>query len=150
MDAVTYPREDVIRIIYTHVVALRIAHDNKPMALEFNVKWTPALHLLDSYGKRYKGSTGFLPPEEFIPWVILSIGRMHFDRNEHVNSIAMFDVLSTKYPESDAASEGLFFSAVTKYKLSGKADSLKEAYEHLRASYSSSIWSKKALPYRLL
>ena len=41
MDAVTYPAEKVIEIMDTHVVAVRVAYDAKPLADEFHVQWTP-------------------------------------------------------------------------------------------------------------
>lgn len=150
MDAVTYPTEKVIETMDRHIVAVRVAHDAKPLAAEFNVQWTPALYILDSEGKRHMGSTGFLPPEEFIPWILLGRGRMHFDRNELDNAVTMFDSLSRDYRESDSAPEALFFNGVSKYKLNDEAGFLKEIYEQLRTRYPSSIWSKKALPYRLL
>jgi TolA-binding protein len=58
--------------------------------------------------------------------------------------------LSSDYGESDSAPEALFFDAFSKYKLNEKASFLKEGYEQLLKRYPSSIWAKKALPYRLL
>jgi hypothetical protein len=88
MDAVTYPEEKVIEAVNRHVVALRIPHDAEPLSVDFNVRWTPALYILDSDGKTHSGSTGFLPSEEFIPWIILGRGKMHFNHNEFKEATA--------------------------------------------------------------
>ena len=80
-------------------------------------------------------STGFLPPEEFIPWLILGRGRMHFDDKELDNAMTMFDILSEEYPESDSAPQALYFTGVCKYKLNDEAAPLKQAYELIRTRY---------------
>lgn len=150
MNAVTYPEAKVVETVDRHVVALRVPYDAKPLAVEFNVQWTPALFILDSEGKRQRGSVGFLPPEEFIPWVTLGRGRMHFNHDELDHAVTMFKSVLDDYPESDLAPEALFFNAVSGYKLTHEATSLKEGHDQLRTCYPSSIWSKKSLPYRLL
>jgi hypothetical protein len=47
MDAVTYPKPAVIRYISENLIPLRVPHDHKPLAERFQVKWTPALIMLD-------------------------------------------------------------------------------------------------------
>lgn len=150
MDAVTYPRENVIKAMNEHVVALRIAHNAKPISEEFNVKWTPALYILDSEGKVHMGCTGFLPAEEFIPWLIMGHGMVHFDHNELEKAAGIFESIQNDHADSDSAPQALFFNAVCKYKINHAAEPLKEVYGKLQNQYPSSIWSKKALPYRLL
>lgn len=150
MDAVTYPSKDVIEATVKHVIPLRVAYDTVPLADKFNVKWTPSLHILDSEGKVHLESTGFLPPAEFIPWIILGRAMMHFDRDELKNAGILFDSIKEGCPENESSPQAVFFDAVCEFKKNHKGTSLKTAYEKLKERYPESIWTKKALPYRLL
>ncbi len=79
MDAVTYPEKGVIEFVEKHLVPLRVSHDLKPLATDFNVKWTPTHVVCDSGGKEHHRAVGFMEPEEFIPFLLLGIARVHFD-----------------------------------------------------------------------
>jgi len=80
MDAVTYPNDGVIEFIQKHMIPLRVAFDAKPLSIDFNIKWTPTLIILDADRKEHQRTVGFLPPEELIPSLMLGIAKSHFDR----------------------------------------------------------------------
>jgi thioredoxin-related protein len=150
MDAVTYPDETVGEFIQQNLVPIRVPFDAKPLSEQFNVVWTPTLVLLDQDGKEHHRTTGFLPPEELIPSLLLGIGKLHFDKKRLEDAISRFDELLAQYAHSHAAAEAVYYRAVSRYKATNKAEPLKEAYQELQANYPSSEWAQRAAPYRLL
>lgn len=150
MDAVTYPDKRVIDVIDENVVPVREPFDAEPLATKFNVKWTPLLVVLDADGKENHRSTGFLPPEELIPMILLARGKVHFAEGEWDLAITLLEDVVDEYGQSHAAPEAVYYRGVSRYKSTHKPEPLKEAYEKLHKAYPSSIWAKKALPYRLI
>ena len=150
MDAVTYPDEKVIQFILSQFIPLRVAFDEKPLSDDFNVTWTPTLIVLDSDGNEHHRTTGFLPPEELIPSLVLGTGKACFERGEFAEAIAILEKVLDDYPDSHSAPEAIYFRAVSRYKNTQKADPLKEAYQQLHNDYPTSVWAQRAEPYRLL
>lgn len=150
MDAVTYPNLQVVKFIQDLVVPVRLSFDAKPESVDFNVKWTPTLVVLDSDGTEHHRTTGFLAPEELMPMILLGMGKTHFDREEFDEAIASLDRLLKDYSQSDACPEAIYYRGVSSYKRTHDAGPLKQAYEKLHSEYPSSEWAKRAAPYRLL
>lgn len=150
MDAVTYPRNEVVEFINKTVVPVRVPSDAKPLADDFNLKWTPMLVTIDWNGKEHQRTVGFLTPEEIIPSVLLGIAKIYFDLDQFGDAITVIDGILSDHGQSSAAPEAVFLKGVCGYKSTHKAAPLKEAYEQLQAKYPSSEWAKRALPYRLL
>jgi hypothetical protein len=150
MGAVTFPDSKVINFIAQNVIPLRLAHDHKPLADQFQVKWTPTLVTLDTEGKEHHRTVGFLPPEELIPSLLLGRAKIHFDHENFTEALKALDALLKDYSKSDAAPEAIFIRGVSRYKATHEAKPLKEAYEKLKAEYPQSEWTKRAYPYRLI
>jgi tetratricopeptide (TPR) repeat protein len=150
MGAVTYPSEKVAEFVEKHMVPIQVLFDAQPLATDFKVKWTPTVITLDEEGNEHHRTVGFLSPEEFIPSLMLGIGKAHFDREKFEASMDLFDRLLKAYPRSEAAPEAVYLRGVAQYKSSHNAKALKEIYERLQAEYPSSEWTKRAQPYRLL
>ena len=127
MDAVTYPNLEVVKFIQDHVVPVRLSFDAKPESLDFNVKWTPTLVVLDSDGTEHHRTTGFLAPEELVPMILLGIGKSHFDREEYKEAIASLDRLLRDYSQSDSCPEAIYYGGVSRYKSTQEAQPLKES-----------------------
>jgi hypothetical protein len=150
MDAVTYPKNEVIEFLNSAVIPVHIPSDAKPLVDDFNLKWTPMLVVLDWNGKEHQRTVGFLPPEEFIPSVLLGIAKIHFDLDQFGDAIKIFENILSHHAGSAAAPEAVFLKGVCGYKNTHNPTPLKEAYEKLQASYPGSEWTKRAMPYRLL
>jgi len=150
MGAVTYPNEKVIEFIEKYLVPIQVLFDSQPLATKFNIQWTPTVITLDEEGKEHHRTIGFLSPEEFIPSLMLSVAKSHFDRGKFDKAITMLEGILKDYPKSDAAPEAVYVRGVSLYKSTHKADPLKEAYKKLQAEYPSSEWAKRAQPYSLL
>ena len=141
MDAVTYPNERVIEFLNQNVVPLRVLSDQQPLAKDFNIKWTPALLILDQEGKEHSRTVGFLSGEELIPSILLVIGNGHSDQDEFKEALACYERLLTEYPASDSAPEAIFQRGVNLYKSSHDPKPLKEAYNQLQERYPASQWT---------
>ena len=150
MGAVTYPNEKVVEFIDLQMIPLQVLFDSKPLAANFNVQWTPTIITLDEEGKEHHRTIGFLPPEDFIPSLMLGVAKSHFDREKFSKAITMLEDILKGYPKSDAAPEAVYVRGVALYKSTHKPEPLKEAYKRLLAEYPSSEWVKRAKPYGLL
>jgi hypothetical protein len=149
MGAVTYPDKKVADFVMQGMVPLQVLAD-KPLAEEFRVKWTPTIVVLDCSGKEHHRTVGFFPPEEFIPNLLLGMGKVSFDADQFGDAIRHFDKLLSEYPQSGAAPEAIYLAGVSGYKNSHDAKPLKEAYEKLKTDYPQSEWTMRAQPYSLL
>ena len=150
MGAVTYPNQKVAEFVEKHMVPIQVLFNAQPLATDFNVKWTPTVITLDEEGAEHHRTVGFLSPEEFIPSLMLGIGKVHFDREKFEAARSLFDQLLQGYPKSDAAPEAVYLRGVAQFKSSHSAKALKDIYERLQTEYPSSEWTKRAQPYRLL
>lgn len=150
MDKVTYPEAQVADFIGERVVPVRIPSDSKPLADQFQVKWTPLLIILDTDGQEHHRITGFLPPYDLIAMILLGTGKLHFDREAFDKAIDYFDELLDKFPDSGSAPEAVYYRGVSGYKDSNKPEPLKEAFKILRDKFPESEWAKRAAPYQLL
>jgi hypothetical protein len=149
MGAVTYPNEEVAGFIMQTMVPVQVGAD-KPLAEEFQVKWTPTIVVLDYYGKEHHRTVGFFPPEEFIPNLLLGMGKVDFDTDQFDDAIQLLDKLLAEFPESGAVPEAIFLRGVSGYKGTHDAKPLKEAYEKLKSEHPQSEWTMRAQPYSLL
>lgn len=150
MGAVTYPNEKVIDYIGKNFIALRLANDAEPYAGQFTVKWTPKVLILDALGKAHQQTTGFLPPEDFVPFLELGLAMVDFDLDCLEDCRMHLDNILASHPESLAAPEALYYLGVMGYKTTGDGESLKTALRELQNRYPDSEWARKARPYRLL
>ena len=149
MGAVTYPDQKVADFVTRRLVPLQVLAD-KPLAGEFKVKWTPTIIVLDYYGKEHHRTVGFFPPEEFIPNLLLGMGKVDFDADQFGGALQHFAKLLADYPKSGAAPEAIYLAGVSGYKSTHDAKPLKDAYEKLKAEYPQSEWTMRAQPYSLL
>ena len=150
MDAVTYPDDSVVRFVQESYIPLLVPFDAKPLADDFNVKWTPTLVTLGIDRREHHRTVGFLNPEAFIASSLLGIGKYHFDNDRYPEALTFFEKTVADYSLSDSAAEAVFLRGVSRYKNSGDPKPLKEAYEDLSSQYPESEWAKRAYPYRLL
>ncbi len=150
MDTVTYPEKSVVDFVEKHLVALRVAHDAEPLAGEFNVKWTPTHVICDPAGKEHHRAVGFMPAEEFVPFLLLGIARVHFDQEYYQEATTYLEKVIAGFPRSDSAPESVYLRGVALYKSTGDPKPLKKIFEQLQTDYPASAWLKRASPYRLL
>ena len=150
MGAVTFPEPKVVEYMSKNVVAVRVAHDHKPLAEQFQVKWTPTLVTLDHAGKEHHRTVGFLGPEELIPSLMLGAAKIHFDFEDFAGALTHIEEILKGHAKSGAAAEAVFLKGVCSYKATQNPKPLRDAYDKLTAEYPDSEWAKRAYPYRLI
>ncbi len=150
MDAVTYPNVKVREFLQDRIIPLQLMHNAQPYATERCVKWTPSLLVIDAEGKEHHRVTGFLPPVELIPSLLLGIGKGHFNRDQLKEALENFEQVISEYPYSGSAPEAVFFRGVASYKSTHQPGHLKDAYNLLQVRYHYSEWARRAYPYWLL
>ncbi|MBI5664649.1 MAG: hypothetical protein HZC49_06140 [Nitrospirae bacterium] len=150
MDAVTYPDPKVVSFINQHFIPLRLPHDAKPYAQEFNIHWTPSILVLDKKRNEHHRTMGFLAPDDFIPSLYIAIGKASFDSENVDKALVYFDNLLTEYPKSDFVPQVIYLQGVSRYKSTHDPKPLREAYDKLSANYPANYWTKRAYPYRLI
>jgi hypothetical protein len=150
MGTVTYPDSRVAEFVNSRMVPIQMLYDAQPFASTYNIKWTPTMIVLDGEGKEHHRIVGFLPPDEFIPALLLGIGKTAFDADELDKAMTDLDKVVTAYPRSAAAPEAMYLRGVVQFKKSHQAEPLKEAFEQLKRDYPASEWAKRAAPYGLL
>ncbi|MGB9712409.1 MAG: tetratricopeptide repeat protein [Dissulfurimicrobium sp.] len=150
MDAVTYPDAKVSGFLMENMIPLRILFDTVPLSMDFNIKWTPTLITLDAAGKEHHRIVGFVGPDEFIPSMLLGIGKTYLETDRFDKAIASFEKVITEHPNSPSVSEAVYMAGVARFKGTHNPRPLKEAYEMLNVRFPGSEWTKRAYPYRLL
>ena len=150
MEKVTFPDPDVMKFVSENMIPLRIRFDDKPMATIFNIHWTPTFLMLDCDEMEHHRIVGFLPPEEFIPAIMLGMDKMYFDTDRFDMAIENLNKLLSDYPRSNSAPEAVYLRGVTQFKTTHDPKLLKDTYETLKHDYPTSEWASHSEPYRLL
>jgi len=150
MNTVTYSNETVINFLNNDVVAIQIQFDFKPLATRYNLQWTPTIIVLDSKGKEYSRTVGYISPEEFIPTILLGIGKAFMEQEKYNNAINTFKKLIDNYPKSKATPEAIYYYGVCGYKNTHNPSHLKTSYELLKNNFPDNEWTLRAEPYQLL
>ena len=88
MGAVTYPDANVVEFVNNRMIPIRLLSNAQPYAKDFNIKWTPSIITLDENGAKHHRVVGFLPPEEFIPAMMLGIAKVNFDLDRFKEALA--------------------------------------------------------------
>jgi hypothetical protein len=150
MDTVTYPDQKVAAFIQEEMVPIRVASNAVPLSKDFNIKWTPALMVLDTAGKEHYRTIGFIPPEELTAPLLLGMGKACFDLDELKMGMEDFNRIIESHPQSYYTPEAIYLRGVSLYKDTHEVRHLKEIYRKLHDEYPESLWTSRALPYRLL
>ncbi len=147
MDAVTYPNGKVSGYIMDNMIPLRIGNDEQPFASQFMVKWTPKLYILDPKGISHHEVQGFLPPDEFVPFLLLGQAKMAFNNDSLDDAVKIFEKLLMESPNSGSAPEAVYLRGVSEFKKSHEATPLIEVYRRLKFDYPHSSWAQRGFPY---
>jgi hypothetical protein len=106
MDAVTYPSPLTVEFVDRNLIAHRIAINapgSKPR--EFGIQYTPTVVIVDGRGKEHHRNVGFVPPEEFVPFLMLGVAKACFHDRRFNQAQAMLDKLLGRYPRSRSGPE---------------------------------------------
>jgi TolA-binding protein len=104
--------------------------------------------VLDSNGKERARLEGYLPTNEFRAWLELSLARVAFTNKQWAAAEGIYAQVVERYPDSQSASEALYWRAVSKYKATNDHTVLSEVAADFRRQYQQSIWALKSIPWR--
>jgi tetratricopeptide (TPR) repeat protein len=136
----------VVRAINEYVIPLQVSIQDpksQPIIERYQQVWTPTILLLSPEGKVYHEWTGYLPPALYLSQLLLGLGKVALREHHFDKAAQFFDQVATEYPESDAAPEALYWTAVARYKKSGQSEDLKAGWQRLRERYPDSVWRSK-------
>ena len=106
MDAVTYPDHRTVDFVSRFMIAHRENITGRSnLAAQFQVEATPTIVILDGDGREHHRIVGFLPPEEFIPSLMLGIAKGEYANRRFSRSLVMLDILLASYPHCRSAAE---------------------------------------------
>jgi TolA-binding protein len=126
-------------------VSVKIHIKERPQDFgRFKAEWTPTLILAEADGTERHRVVGFLPPEDFLAQLRLGMAKAAFSRGQFAQAQSGFEAVANQFPETEAAPEATYWSAVSAYKATGDPEHLKKGGRLLRERWPNSEWTKKS------
>jgi hypothetical protein len=144
LDAEVYPQEQVAKSVNEHFIPVKIHIKERPQDFSrFKADWTPTLILAEADGAERHRVVGFLPADDFLAQLHLGLAKAAFSLGQFGEAKAAFEMVATRHPQTDAAPEAVYWTAVSGYKASGDPEFLKKGGAELRDRWPQSEWAKK-------
>jgi hypothetical protein len=106
MDTVTYSDSRTAGFVNRFMIPFRAnAQSFGNLGATYGVQYTPTVITLDGDGKEHHRTVGFMDTKEFVPSLMLGVGKTDFSNNLIKRAIAMLDMVLIEYPRSGAAAE---------------------------------------------
>jgi len=150
MDRVTFQDDDVAAMLNRLFVCVRVnlqqeTAETKDALAIAKPCCTPTFVHVDARRIEVRRTIGWLPPDEFIPELLLALGAHDMVRMRFDDAYNRFRSAVNDYPESAVAPEALFLAAAAAFQRDGrKMQSLELRLRELMAKYPESVWAKKA------
>jgi hypothetical protein len=140
-----YPDERVAGLIQKNFIPVKIhIKENRAGFERFGAQWTPTIMVTDPGGTERYRFEGYLPSDEFMAQLQLGLAKVAFTKSDFGEAEQLYRDIVTRFPNSAAAPEALYWAGVSKYKGTNDAGALKDTAEAFRSRYSDSQWAKKA------
>jgi len=144
MDTVTYPDPRVAEFIEQHFAPVRVViRENRELADEYLVSWTPNVVVADDRGRVHYREEGYLLPEDFLARLSLGLGKFLLDRNQFADAAHRFEEVTQRHPGTEAGAEALYWLGVAHFKESHDASQLKASWNQLVQDYPESEWARR-------
>lgn len=149
MDTVTYPNEDVQRMINDYAIAARFNivepdQQTKQLMRRFRQVWTPTLLFLDHHEIELRRQVGFAPPNHLIADIGMAIGMAHVMHAQFDKAFEQFRRVHEQHADFETGAEALFWAGVSALRRDGNADGLLTQWQELKKKYPDSMWWSKA------
>jgi tetratricopeptide (TPR) repeat protein len=143
LDAGVYPNEEVASLLNKNFVAAKVnVVENEKTAKEFNIHWTPTILVLDKDKKiNFWLDAGYQPATEFIPTILISLGRYNFNSAGYDTAVQWFSEVVDKHSSSLSIASALYWRGVSFYK-KGDKDNLIKNWTELLSKYPKSRWAQ--------
>jgi hypothetical protein len=140
-----YPDREVEKQINKNFIPVRLYERERPADFErYKVGWTPVQVFLDADGAELHRIVGFLPVEEMLGQLALSLAKLAFAQGRFKDSEKAFRKLVERYPGTTAAPEALYWVAASAWRRTSNPETLRGGARDLQQQYPESEWTKKA------
>lgn len=104
MDTVTYPDPRTVGAVAENLLAVRAdISSEQVLAGEFRVQYTPTVIVLNQDRREEHRSVGFLRPEEFVPFLLLGVGKVHLSNRRYRQAVRAANRILTEFSGSQWA-----------------------------------------------
>lgn len=140
----TFEDERVVKHIERETAPLKfnIAEDAE-IGKKYRVDWTPTVVIADENGMELERFVGYLPPEEFMAQLALSVGLADFHLDRIAAAEREFVQLVDEHPNSEFVPQAEYYRGAAIYKETGDLHPLSEICRRLMEKYPESVWTKK-------
>src|SRR5262245_56345446 len=150
MDTVTYPDPRVADFIEKHVAPVRIViRENRELANEHLVSWTPNVILGDDRCRVHYRIEGYLPPVEFLARLSLGVGKFDLNFAKLAEAAQRFEEVSRRHAMTQAGAEALYWLGIARFKKPHHRADLKSGRDERARDYPESEWTVKSkIPHK--
>jgi hypothetical protein len=148
-DATTYADERVLDFIEHYCVPVRVrVQENRRLADEYFVSWTPTVILTDGDGRTHYELVGHFPAAEFLSHLSLGVGKYNLNHRYFEKAAERFEEVAERFAGSDAGAEALYWLGVVRFKSQRDLAQLRATWQQLANEYPTSEWTKRTrIPY---
>ncbi len=128
-----------------HFIPVKIHIKERPQDFaRFKAEWTPTVILAEADGTERHRLIGYLPADDFLAQLQLGLAKAAFSRGRFDQAKSLFEAVVKQYPQTEAAPEAVYWSAVSAYKASNNPEFLKKGGIQLKEKWPQSEWAKKS------
>jgi hypothetical protein len=140
-----YPDERVEKFVEQNFVPIKIHIKENPAGFEwFGAQWTPTIIIADPGGSERYRFEGYLPADDFMAQLQLGLAKIAFTKSDFSKAEQLYRDIVSRFPDSAAAPEALYWAGVSKDKGTSNAGALKDTALAFRSRYGDSQRAKKA------
>jgi hypothetical protein len=144
MDTVTYPDSRVAQFVVHHFLPVKLSvKENQRLVEDYLVSWTPHTVIVDEKGLVHFRVEGYLPPEDFVAYLSLGIGKYWLNRRQFAKAGERFQEVSQRHAGTDVGAEALYWLGVARYKQARDPSQLRPSWQKLAQDYPHSEWAKR-------
>ena len=144
MDTVTYPDARVAQFLVHHFLPVKVSvKENARLVEDYLVSWAPNIVILDEKGLVHYRLEGYLPPEDFVAYLSLGIGKYWLNRKQFAKAGERFQEVSERHAGTDVGAEALYWLGVARYKQARDPGQLRPSWQKLAQDYPLSEWAKR-------
>lgn len=144
MDAVTYSKEEVIKLVNEFFIPLKIdSVQQSNLSRTFRVEVTPTTIATDAKQKVYHRSAGFYPASEFKQILRLMKAAADLEKRSYDSAIDLLSWIVEEAFGTAATPEALYQLGVARYKKSGDFQQAVEQWRKLKLSFPDHPLIKK-------
>jgi len=110
----------------------------------FGAIWTPTVLILDPEGAERWRLEGYLPKNEFRPWLEMGLARVDAMRKRWTEATERYRGVLESHPDSTFVPEAMYWQAVGTYQLAHDHTVLGKLAPELMKRFPGNIWTVKA------